>query len=1395
MSKNRTFKLTPLAAIIALHATSLAAAPIPDGTTTNTSSQQAGETISVADGDTVAVNGAAAITVDDAMVTVDNDGSLSSDQTAIDIVDGGNNATINNGINNPGASISGAVNGINFAESTSNGRVDNRGTISSDSRAINIDGTGHLISNSGTILGTGNQRNGTIYADRSANNYQIDNLADGIIDAGAGNEGAGISLEIGANVDATINNQGSIQGRGQAAASGGTAGDGIRLFGPGLAPSYNFTGSISNSGDIGSESAVGTTSGVRIANRINFQGTVTNSGDISGVNNGLYFGEADHTGGVVNNTGTISSDSRALNIDGTGLVVNNSGSILGTGNQRNGTVYADSTAQGFTLDNSGIIDAGVGNEGAGFSVELSEMGNDFTIDNSGDLLGRGNAGAGAATAGDGIRLERTRVGGLLDGTTTGLFTGTITNSGTISSEGANGTVGGFRAVNGVSFQGTLNNDAGGVISGIQNGVYFGNPTPAGGGDHTGGVINNAGTISSDSRALNIDGSGVVVNNSGSIVGTGDQRNGTVYADSTAQGFTLDNSGIIDAGMGNEGAGFSVELSEMGNDFTIDNSGDLLGRGNAGAGAATAGDGIRLERTRVDGMLDGTTTGLFTGTINNSGTISSEGANGTVGGFRAVNGVSFQGTLNNEVGGVISGVQNGVYFGNPTPAGGGDHTGGVVNNAGSISSDSRALNIDGTGLVVNNSGSIVGTGDQRNGTVYADGTANGFTFNNLASGTVDAGAGNNGDALSIQVGAADNAIQSASISNAGTLQARGATALAGQASGVRLFTSTAGATFQGDIDNSGTIAAEDGAGVLIQTNVTLDGAINNTGTISADSGRAIDISATSSGITINQASGSINGDILLGSGSDIVNISGGSISGSLIGQGLGTVNVGLGNNGLFTSNGITNVADYNILSGTVNQLADFSTASSTTTVGENATLAFSQAVNGAGALVVNGTLSFDAANGETSFLSQDGDVTLANGSALSVALSNDNTAGQQLTLIDASSLVDNGAQLLDNSLLFNLNSSVVSGTLNAQVVTENLAAISNQANASAFGAALTQAVNNGVGGAAGDLLFALNNGDVQGFEQIADALSPSVSGSLARPAREANLASQRLIQARLLGAESYGVGKADQGLWLQGFTTDSDQDNRDSVAGYQSDSDGIAIGYDRQFGDWRLGLAYSDSSADVLDNRPAADRVDIDSNQFSLYGNYRSDNWFASAVVAIADLDYDLSRNSPVAGEGSISATTGGDLFDINLAVGRTYQWGGIDVTPQLGLGYSTLEIDNFVENGGLNLAVAYGDVDEFTSNLGVTFGKQFKQSNWTVSPSLRLAWIHEFQEDRVSANASFNGLSFTQQGFEPEQDRAQVGVGLSLVNESGFSLSLDYNGDFNSGYDSSAGSLLLRYEF
>ncbi|MEO1318331.1 MAG: calcium-binding protein, partial [Pseudomonadota bacterium] len=395
--------------------------------------------------------------------------------------------------------------------------------------------------------------------------------------------------------------------------------------------------------------------------------SIRNSGDIDGDFNGVKFEGAGSSGRLDNlRSGTISSDSRAVDIQGEDITLRNSGEILGTGDQRNGTVYADDAARDYTIENrrGGVIDAGEGNDGAGISLSLAEDGNgEIDVENDGVVAGRGQASAADGTAGDGIRLEGVRG----DGFAPGLFEGTISNAGTVTSESTQGTTGAFRAVNNVDFQGTLVNEEGGLFAGAQNGVYFGI------GDHSGGSFENRGTVTSDSRALNIDGVGLTVNNAGEILGTGDQRNGTVYADGTADDYSFTNTdtGVVDAGAGNQGSGFGAEIGgavDGANTFSLDNDGTIQGRGQASAASNLAGDGVRIGNVGNIGTAEVE--------LNNSGTIASESAQGTTAGIRFVNGISFSGELNNS--GTISGVQNGLYFGNPVEGAGADHSN-VVDN--------------------------------------------------------------------------------------------------------------------------------------------------------------------------------------------------------------------------------------------------------------------------------------------------------------------------------------------------------------------------------------------------------------------------------------------------------------------------------------------------------------------------------------------------------------------------------------------------------------------------------------------------------------------------------------------------------------------------------------------
>ncbi|MEO1397568.1 MAG: CHRD domain-containing protein [Pseudomonadota bacterium] len=546
-------------------------------------------------------------------------------------------------------SIAGELNGVEFTGANSSGTLDNfrGGVISSDSRAVEIEGEGISVRNFGDIVGTGDQRNGTIYTNATAEDVSISNFSGGTIDAGEGNDGAGISLQVGDETGDEVSNTifngfgATIQGRGQAAANTGQAGDGIRIDN-GAEGTVSET-DIVNSGLISSESNQGTAGGIRIADGVAAEGRIlnTSTGTIEGVRNGLYIGEGEHDLDVLN-FGTIQSDSRAVNIDGTGVDLTNGGDILGTGDQRNGTVYADGTADDFSVSNlaNGTIDAGEGNQGSGFGVEIGgaeDGANTFELDNDGTIQGRGNAAAGTPLAGDGVRVGNVGNQGTTDAT--------ITNSGEILSEGANGTVAGLRVVNGVNFRGQIVNEATGVISGVQNGVYFGT------GDHTGGSFLNQGLVTSDSRAVNIDGEGLDVRNEGTILGTGDQRNGTVYADGTAENYTFTNTGLVDAGEGNNGSAVSLQTGDVDGDVVsaaIFNEGTFQGRGDAEEGNQV-GDGLRLFSNEEDAN--------FAGLVQNDGLIAGSEDSDAAAGIRIDGGLNLLGAIINE--GEIRGTVNAI----------------------------------------------------------------------------------------------------------------------------------------------------------------------------------------------------------------------------------------------------------------------------------------------------------------------------------------------------------------------------------------------------------------------------------------------------------------------------------------------------------------------------------------------------------------------------------------------------------------------------------------------------------------------------------------------------------------------------------------------------------------
>jgi Ca2+-binding RTX toxin-like protein len=236
------------------------------------------------------------------------------------------------------------------------------------------------------------------------------------------------------------------------------------------------------------------------------------------------------------------------------------------------------------------------------------------------------------------------------------------------------------------------------------------------------------------------------------------------------------------------------------------------------------------------------------------------------------------TIKND--GMIDGKTNAIDIVN------GDTASAVVKNYGTLTSAGRAVNIGGVGGSVVNEGIIITTADPKNGTIYGDRTAKNQVIDN--KGLIDVGVGYNGDALSMELGAN----VSGNVTNSGTIQGRGVADgplnnKNNQSSAVRLYAGDTipNSVFNGNVNNSGYLATENGAAIIIEAKTRLNGEIVNSGTVqggkTADGWLAIDVSLAD-GDSIIKNSGQINGDVLLGAGNDRFDSSGGKTKGMVNG---------------------------------------------------------------------------------------------------------------------------------------------------------------------------------------------------------------------------------------------------------------------------------------------------------------------------------------------------------------------------------------------------------------------------------------------------------------------------------------------------------------------------------
>ena len=681
-----------------------------------------------------------------------------------------------------------------------------------------------------------------------------------------------------------------------------------------------------------------------------FAWTLTNLGTVESIGN-QGFGIDLQAGGSVTNgqsgstAGLIAGSRTGLAISGGAGTLANFGTVVSYGTAVGSAAVDFRSGGSVTNGASGSTDGVI----TGVFQAIGITGSAGTVTNFGTISATGTygtgiyLGAGGSVTNGSIGVAGASITGGARGVAIYFSAGTVSNLGTITGIGTNGS--GVK----LSLGGSVDNASGALISGYSTGVYIRGST---------GTVSNLGTIAAGtgpaSRGVRLSFGGSVDNARGALISGGAigveitgsagtvSNLGTIQSTGTfGQAIRLSVGGTVTNAAGGVLLGAFRTLVIYNNPGTVTNSGTISGTGTSGVGVWLQAGGSVANATAgalITGVFDGVFISGSAGTVSNLGTIAGTGTYGI--GLRLFAGGTVTNGASGSPGGLIQGFLRGVQI---------DSTPGTVANYGTIEGTGAAstgVNLQAGGSVGNaatialitgyaNGVSIGGSaGTVSNfGTIEATGTL-GVGVELVAGGSLTNGAGGVISAPGIGVGffgaAPGTVVNLGQISGTGpssyptgVLLQGGGSVTNGQADGTAasitglqygVWTRDAAAS----ISNYGTIAATGtgGTGVFLQNG----GRVENSGSGASISGLDEGIRIAGALVGTVDNSGTITGGlkaIYLGAGGYVTNQLGGVLQGSdgvrILGPGaIAVVNLGSiagsGYAGVYTQGGtVTNGA--------------------------------------------------------------------------------------------------------------------------------------------------------------------------------------------------------------------------------------------------------------------------------------------------------------------------------------------------------------------------------------------------------------------------------------------------------------------------------------------------------
>lgn len=252
-----------------------------------------------------------------------------------------------------------------------------------------------------------------------------------------------------------------------------------------------------------------------------------------------------------------------------------------------------------------------------------------------------------------------------------------------------------------------------------------------------------------------------------------------------------------------------------------------------------------------------------------------------------------------------------------------------------------------------------------------------------------------------------------------------------------------------------------------------------------------------------------------------------------------------------------------------------------------------------------------------------------------------------------------------------------------------------------------------------------------------------------------------------------------GIWFVPVYRNHDSDSFDADGveyGVDMDLDGAALGVDyTTASDLRFGAYFNIGSGDA-DGQGVASNVsnDFDYWGVGLYGGMSFNQFAVTADLGYTQLSNDIDGTTTL---GKGNADPDSSAFTVGVTAQYTFVTDMLDVTPHVGLRYTSLELDDYSVDSDAGV-IANTDADKlnvFSIPVGITLSSDLDAGAWTVRPALDLQVTANAGDNELDTDTTFTGANRAASLSAEVLDDWTYGATLGIQAQYNKSLSLGVN--------------------